>query len=93
MVVDKSPLDKSVMSPAREVRVPFPDSERWFLVEEVVVTTPGGWQMIDGLAEDITERKMVEKKIQAAYEREVVPFQTGRGGGIGDDGSQPLRAS
>jgi signal transduction histidine kinase len=70
MVVDKSPLDKSVMSPAREVRVPFPDGERWFLVEEVVVTTSGGRQMIDGLAEDITERKKVEKMIQVAYERE-----------------------
>jgi signal transduction histidine kinase/CheY-like chemotaxis protein len=70
MVVDKSPLDKSVMSPAREVRVPFPDGDRWFLVEEVVVITSAGRQLVDGLAEDITERKMVEKKIQAAYERE-----------------------
>ena len=66
MVTDKSPLDKSVMSPAREVRVPFPGGERWFLVEEVIVTTASGQQMVDGLAEDITERKKVDLQIQAA---------------------------
>jgi two-component sensor histidine kinase/DNA-binding response OmpR family regulator len=66
MVTDKSPLDKSVMSPAREVRVPFPGGERWFLVEEVIVTTASGLQMVDGLAEDITERKKVDLQIQAA---------------------------
>jgi two-component sensor histidine kinase/DNA-binding response OmpR family regulator len=66
MVTDKSPLDKSVMSPAREVRVPFPDGERWFLVEEVIVTTASGQRVVDGLAEDITERKKVDLQIQAA---------------------------
>jgi DNA-binding response OmpR family regulator len=66
MVMDKSPLDKSVMSPALEVRVPFPGGERWFLVEEVIVTTASGQQMVDGLAEDITERKEVDLQIQAA---------------------------
>jgi two-component sensor histidine kinase/CheY-like chemotaxis protein len=66
MVMDKSPLDKSVMSPAREVRVPFPGGERWFLVEEVIVTTASGQKMVDGMAEDITERKKVDLQIQAA---------------------------
>jgi two-component sensor histidine kinase/DNA-binding response OmpR family regulator len=66
MVIDKSPLEKSEMSPAREVRVPFPDGERWFLVEEVIVTTASGQQMVDGMAEDITERKKVDLQIQAA---------------------------
>lgn len=73
MVVDQSPLDKSVMSPAREVRVPFSDGERWFLVEEVVVRTPDGHQVVDGLAEDITERKRIDMQIQAALrEKEVL---------------------
>ena len=66
MVTDKSPLDKSVMSPAREVCVPFPGGERWFLIEEVVVTAVGGERVVDGVTEDITERKKVDLQIQAA---------------------------
>jgi two-component sensor histidine kinase/DNA-binding response OmpR family regulator len=66
MVIDNSPLEKSVMSPAREVRVPLPDGERWFLVEEVIVTTASGQRMVDGVAEDITERKKVNLQIEAA---------------------------
>jgi two-component sensor histidine kinase/DNA-binding response OmpR family regulator len=66
MVIDKSPQDKSVMSPAREVRAPLPDGERWFLVEEVIVATASGQQMVDGVAEDITERKKVDLQVQAA---------------------------
>ena len=66
MVTDKSPLDKSVMSPAREVRVTLPGGERWFLVEEVTVAAADGRRMVDGVTEDITERKKVDLQIQAA---------------------------
>jgi two-component sensor histidine kinase/DNA-binding response OmpR family regulator len=66
MVTDKSPVDKSVMSPAREVSVPFPGGQRWFLVEEVMVINANGQQVVDGFAEDITERKKVDLQIQAA---------------------------
>jgi PAS domain S-box-containing protein len=62
MATDKSPLDKSVRSPAREARVPLPGGERWFLVEEVIVTAADGRRVVDGVAEDITERKRMEEK-------------------------------
>jgi PAS domain S-box-containing protein len=62
MAVDKSPLDKSVMSPAREVRVPLPGGERCFLVEEVTGADADGRRVVDGVAEDITERKKMEEK-------------------------------
>ncbi len=62
METDKSPLDKSVMSPAREVRVPLPGGERWFLVEEVIGADADGRRVYDGVAEDITERKRMEEK-------------------------------
>ena len=64
MATDKSPLDKSVMSPAREVRMPLPGGERWFLVEEVIVTAADGRRVVNGVAEDVTERKMMEEKIR-----------------------------
>jgi PAS domain S-box-containing protein len=62
MATDRSPLDKRVMSPAREVRVPLPGGERWFLVEEVIVAAADGRRVVDGVAEDITERKRMEEK-------------------------------
>jgi signal transduction histidine kinase len=67
------------LSAPREIHVGGPRGDHWFLIDEVMTTTAAGQHFVDGLMEEITERKNLEREREQLLAREKAARQEAEG--------------